>query len=69
MVCEATIHGSSALSSVRECTMPIASSTPSSTPMAKPVSAALAVTQVCSSRLRGESTGHPVTLFQMSITS
>ncbi len=44
IVCEATIHGSSALSSVRECTMQTASSRPSRTPIAKPVSAAPAVT-------------------------
>mgnify|MGYP001007895549 CR=1 FL=1 len=44
IVCDATIHGSSALSSVRECTMHTASSSPSSTPIAKPVSAAPAVT-------------------------
>jgi hypothetical protein len=67
MVCEATIHGISALSSVREWTMHTASSTPNTTPMAKPVSAALAVTQVCSNRLRGEVSGHWVMLFQISI--
>ena len=36
MVCEATIQGISARSSVRECTMPADSSRPRSVPMPKP---------------------------------
>jgi len=43
-VCDATIHGSSARSSVREWTIAAASTTPSSVPRTKPTSVDCAVT-------------------------
>ena len=44
MVCEATIHGSSARSSVRECTMHTDKSSPSAVPITKPHKVDSAVT-------------------------
>jgi len=56
-VCEATTQGMSARSGVRACTISAASTQPNRPPSTKPSSVACAVIQVCSSRLRGESTG------------
>ena len=59
MVCEVMIHGKSERSSVRTCTMPTASTIPSTAPMAKPKSVDDAVTQAWNSRLRFEESRVP----------
>ena len=65
-VCEATIHGSKARSSVRECTIATASNKPKAVPMTNPHSVDSPVTATCSNRLRGESMGQPVRLAHKS---
>ena len=61
-VCDATIHGSSARSSVRLCTIKTDRSKPSAVPITKPVKVDCPVTATWNSRLRGESMGHSVRL-------
>ena len=60
--CEATIQGSKARSSVRECTMQTDKTKPSAVPMAKPTSVDCPVTATWNSRLRGEVSGQSTRL-------
>ena len=60
--CEATIQGSKARSSVRECTMHTDKTKPSAVPMAKPTSVDCPVTATWNSRLRGEFSGQSTRL-------
>src|SRR5262245_20680961 len=68
MVCDAMIHGSSPRSSTRLCTTPIAISTPSSMPSAKPSKVADSVTPAWKIKLRGLSMSLPNTLPHQSAT-
>ena len=61
-VCEATIQGIRLASTLRRCTIAIASAMPSSEPRAKPVSVAERVTQAWVRRLRFEPSGIPAML-------